>query len=284
MSSSKKRKQAVPEDVPTESNRELSLRYKEAVEQLVDHELHMQKVEKLSGSYDAMFDRRRALMDKRPALQAQRQQAYAEWTLLKTLEGDSQRKYEQQRELLNAGGRAETSLQAIRRLTQELQQSEVQRSRHAVSSSVGVTQGPHCTADSTDMVTLEPLVYGQAPSEGGHLITIVLDQDRPDRRQCYLREQLGAVFASATPLFEYRLDDTTEPYDHVDAPVQRVYLLPPSNVAITGAGAVALMDERHQHYRLTRLPGAHNISAESHTSSAIWNRTDMALFDVQPGL
>lgn len=178
----------------------------------------------------------------------------------------------------------ETPAQAIARIMTRLAQTEVERSRAAAVEEqkrmqVEASTGPRCTSDSVDLISGDQLRIGEQPEDGGELITLAPDAPDTDLLQCYIRDQLKQTVDNASTLYEFRMDDRDDPFNHVSAPLQRIYKIPPGFM-ITEDGYRILMDARFRNYRLIRVPGTHNISADDHTVGAIWNRTDFPLYNV----
>lgn len=195
------------------------------------------------------------------------------------------------------------------------EQSASERSRQAAAEEKkreeqqAIVGGPHCVAGQ-DMIMLEDLVYGQQYDDDT-LITIVTDPTQPDKRQCFLRNQLKESMETASKLYEYpmrELDDLRREqerirdmrargdltgdeeqlrlnalkYDHLNDEVQQIYQLPLGNFKITREGFINLLNPEHTAYMLVEEPGVHLISAKEHTVSAVWNVTDYKLYTVVP--
>jgi hypothetical protein len=135
--------------------------------------------------------------------------------------------------------------------------------------------GPQCTSDSIDIIMQTPLVFDEPP-EDGELITIITDAQRPNLRQCYIRDQLINSFEHSIQLYEWsqhaldRTDNSAgvlpgEPF------VQRVYRLPQQNIMISENGYNQLKSNPNKNFILQPL-GIRIIGASAHTQSAVWDR------------
>lgn len=166
--------------------------------------------------------------------------------------------------------------QRIRQLVQHLSSTESERARASAvmaQQSEHEQKGPSCS--TPDFVSLEDL----SPRQEG-VITIATEPHQKSP-QCYIRTLLLTYFVEQSPLFEWanRAFTTFDPGYPI---VQSLFLLPFGNFLISNDSVNALMDENVTAYYLEEIPGIHYVGAENHTSSAIWDRTDLKIYHVKP--
>jgi len=158
-------------------------------------------------------------------------------------------------------------------------------------SEMEATNQPYC-AESYDLYDpsreLQPDTDNNPdtdPDSEGQIVTIIFNNQQPNKRSCFWTKQLEAAGEAQTKVYIWK----TLPQSNYSPPPPnqlgpQIFKLPSGEFIVADSWEKLIHPTNTRVFQLERLPGPLRIGALQHTMSAVWNTTDTPVYRLIPVL